>query len=48
MAHSKHEVTAKSNPNFKPDPNARHVYDEKKGVFRLVTTTKQSKDKRKD
>lgn len=36
MAHAKHGVNATSDPNFKPDPDAHHVFDEKKGVYRLV------------
>ena len=47
MAHSKHGVNGASDPNFKPDPNARHVYDEKKGVWRLVID-KPKKAKRKN
>ena len=37
----KHGVNAKSDPNFTPDPNTEHVYDEKKGVWRLVTKKKK-------
>lgn len=36
-----HGVTAKSDPNFKPDPNVKHVYDKKKGVYRLVKKAKK-------
>lgn len=45
MAHAKHGVNATSDPNFKPDPNKVHVYDEKKGVYRLVDKPKKRKRK---
>jgi len=49
MAHQKHGVNAASDPNFKPDPTTHHVFDEKKGVYRLVTKpTKIPKAKRKN
>ena len=37
MAHQKHGVVGQSDPDFKPDPNVKHKWDAKKGVFRLVT-----------
>lgn len=43
MAHAKHGVTGQSDPNFKPDPNKEHVFDKKKGVYRLVKKTKRAK-----
>lgn len=38
MAHQNHGVVGQSDPKFKPDPNAKMVWDEKKGVFRKVIT----------
>jgi len=42
-----HGVTAKSDPEFKPDPDSHHVWDEKKQVFRLVKKTKKNRAKKR-
>lgn len=42
--HQKHGVTGKSDPDFKPDPNAKMVFDPKKQVWRKITL-KESTEK---
>lgn len=45
MAHQNHGVVGIPDPNFKPDPNAKMVFDEKKGVFRKVVTKPEKERK---
>ena len=43
MVNQRHGVFGKSDPNFKPDPNLKHVYDKEKGVYRAVKVKPEPK-----
>ena len=42
MANAKHGIEGVSDPHFKPDTSKHHVYDKKKGVYRLVKKAKKN------